>query len=178
MRAIIRLKKITSVKNLAFVSDIVYSRGCVMRQNGKTFSAVSRAARGVRRRGTTVLEMLVVVLVIGVVLGMLLPSLRRSMDLAHAAVCMHNLREIGHSLALYRVENDGWLPGSIPPADEEEEDTEERGASSPTDPVWFVPLYPTYLADPVALTCPCDPFRHRMLQASGRLDSSIIRATA
>jgi len=40
-------------------------------------------------------------------------------DVSHSAICLHNLREIGNSLSLYRVENDGW----------------------------FEPLYPSYLSD-------------------------------
>ena len=164
-------KRPRSVKNLAFLSDIVYIRGCVMRRNARTFSVVPCATTRIRRRGTSILELLVVVLVIGIVLGMLLPSLKRSLDLAHSAVCMHNLREIGRSLAVYRVENDGWLPGSEP---QEEELEVDRGASSPDRPVWFAPLYPNYLADRVALTCPRDPFKFRMLQASGQLDDPTV----
>ena len=166
MSSIARTKKNTSVKNLAFTSVFVYSMACVMRRSSNPSWAMFCASTGRRQRATSVLEMLVVVLIVGIVMAMLLPSLKRSLDLAHAAVCMHNLREIGHSLTLYRVENDGWLPGSKPVV--------ETARSTTSEAVWFMKLYPNYLVDPVALTCPCDPYRYRMVKSSGRLDDPAV----
>ena len=129
----------------------------------------SRRALGAQsdggRRATTLLEMLVVVLIIGIAVAMLLPSLKRSMVLARAAVCMHNLREVGQGLRLYQLENDGWLPGSRAAAASEEADS-TKGA-------WFVPLCQAFL-EPTALTCPCDPFRNRMLHARDRFDDPTV----
>ncbi len=113
-----------------------------------------------RRRATTLLELLVVVLIIGIVVAMLLPSLKRSMVLARTAVCMHNLREVGQGLRLYQLENDGWLPGSEAATGSTENDS-VNGA-------WFVPLCQSFL-DPSSLACPSDPFRYRMLQSRDRV---------
>jgi hypothetical protein len=92
---------------------------------------------------------------------MLLPSLKRSMVLARSAVCMHNLREVGQSLRLYQLENDGWLPGSEAARDPNDPD-------APRSP-WFLPLCQSSL-EPTSLTCPCDPHRDRMLKARDKLD--------
>lgn len=94
-----------------------------------------------------------VVAIIAILGAALIPSLRRSLIMARNTVCMHNIHMIGQSLAQYRYDNDGWLPtdGAPPPA-----------ADSEWGEVWFVKLYPSYLPDPVVLTCPEDPYRSRM----------------
>jgi len=113
--------------------------------------------------------MLVVIAIIGILITMLLPSMQRSMRMASATVCMHNLRSVGQALALYRVENDGWLPTS-------------RAAIQPTatastessNKAWFGKLFPTYLNDPMVLTCPEDPYRSRMAKARHNLNDPAI----
>ncbi|MBU0718785.1 MAG: hypothetical protein KJ749_11090 [Planctomycetes bacterium] len=104
--------------------------------------------------------MLVVIGIITVLASMLVPSLKRTMRLAASTVCMHNLREIGTGLMLYRVENDGWLPTEFA-ADEED----EAATASASNDVWFLKLIPTYLSDPMVMTCPQDPLRYRMVEA-------------
>ncbi len=56
---------------------------------------------------------------------------------------------------MYGVENDGWLPSKPPEAP-------SKFASRTGVDVWFLKLFPTYLGEPMALTCPSDPFRFRM----------------
>ena len=120
----------------------------------------ARLARG--RRAATLIELLVVMAMIGLLISILIPSLKRSMDLASATVCKHNLREIGHGLMLYRVDNDGWLPLAILPGQDREE---ARRIVR-----WFVRLYPIYLSDPMVLTCPKDPHFRRMVRAGSHMD--------
>lgn len=109
-----------------------------------------------KRRATTLIELLVVISIIALLISMLLPSLKRTMELAKTTICMHHLREIGNGLSMYGVENDGWLP-----AESHEKALEEipTGQSA----VWFLKLFPAYLEEPMALTCPSDPFRYRMV---------------
>lgn len=127
---------------------------------------------GVRRPASSLIELLVVFSIIGTLITMLLPSLKRSMELASATVCMHNLREIYHSLELYRVENDGWFPTNrvvAPPAPTgvryRSRASRDKGGAKSRMPnnVWFLKLFPTYMNDPLALTCPKDPYRFRMV---------------
>ena len=63
-------------------------------------------------RGFTLLELLVVIAIIGLLIGLLLPSLKRSLDLAKATACKSNLRQVSYALNTYKIENDGWLPKS------------------------------------------------------------------
>jgi len=141
-----------------------------MRQLMPQSEAASRGARRIRsRRATTLIEMLVVIAIIGILITMLLPSMHRSMRMASATVCTHNLRSVGQALAMYRVENDGWLPtnrtANPPPI---------TTASTSENTAWFGKLFPTYLNDPMVLTCPEDPFRSRMVKAKNDLSDPAI----
>lgn len=91
---------------------------------------------------------------IGVLIGLLIPSVNRSMAIASATLCKHNLREIGHALVMYQVDYDGWLPS----LDRFHDGPFAIRSSEP----WFAKLFPTYLSDPNILVCPKDPYGYRM----------------
>ena len=114
-----------------------------------------------RRSASTLIELLVVIALIGVLISLLIPSLKRSMELASATVCRYNLREIGHSLTFYRMENDGWLPVG--------EMSSAASANHEENQSWFVRLYPNYLPDPLVLTCPNDPYAFRLVNDRSQL---------
>ncbi len=63
-----------------------------------------------RRQAFTLIELLVVIAIIALLVSILLPSLAKAKDLAKAAMCMSNLRNIGLTLVLYAEENDGFTP--------------------------------------------------------------------
>lgn len=107
-----------------------------------------------RRRAYTLIELLVVIALIGLLISMLLPSLKRSMELASSTACRSNLRELYRSLTMYRIENDGWIP--VPEA------SSAAASSRPENDSWFAKLYPTYMPDPLVLSCPEDPYRYRL----------------
>lgn len=101
-----------------------------------------------RRTAFTVLELLIVVAIIMLMVGIMVPSLRRAVSDAHSTVCMHNLKEIGQALHIYRIENDGWLP-SVEKVEVDRSDT------------WFIKLIPRIFTETRVLACPEDPFRYR-----------------
>lgn len=115
----------------------------------------SFAGAGRRRKASTLIELLIVIAMIGTLVTMLIPSLKRSMDLAAATVCQYNLREVGFSLRMYSQENQGWLPSTA------ESPIITAGAPQ-VNQAWFTKLFPTYLQDPVSLACPRDPYGYRM----------------
>jgi len=116
--------------------------------------------------GFTLIELLIVMAIIAVLIGLLLPSLKRSMDLAKATACKSNLRQISYALNTYKIENDGWLPRSetvaVPMT------RGQRGA--PIRSPWFAGLFPTYLENAMALKCPKDPYGYRADGIDGRSD--------
>jgi prepilin-type N-terminal cleavage/methylation domain-containing protein len=63
-----------------------------------------------RRRGFTLIEILVVVAIIALLIAILLPALQRARKYARSAVCLANLMSIGSGMKLYQADFHGWLP--------------------------------------------------------------------
>lgn len=73
--------------------------------------AVPRAVRS--RGGFTLIDVLVSIMVIGVLIGLILPSLSSVNETARRVVCRSNVRQIGLCAAMYAAESDGRLPVSV-----------------------------------------------------------------
>jgi prepilin-type N-terminal cleavage/methylation domain-containing protein len=71
---------------------------------------VSGRAQIARRYGFTLVELLVVIGIIAVLIGILLPALRKTRQAAQAVACQSNLRQIGLGIRLYTENNEGVLP--------------------------------------------------------------------
>ena len=74
-----------------------------MRQRRKGFIFVGL-------HGFTLIELLVVIAIISLLVSILLPSLNKVKDLAKAAACGVNSRNIGTAMALYVSDMDGYFP--------------------------------------------------------------------
>lgn len=79
------------------------------------------------RRGFTLIEVLVVVAIIGLLAGILLPSLSAARRQSRKSVCIHNLHEIGVALQAYMVSNKDTFPSCAAlPSDELDKDADDR----------------------------------------------------
>ncbi|QOI99780.1 MAG: DUF1559 domain-containing protein [Phycisphaeraceae bacterium] len=74
------------------------------------------SASGAPRRvvaGFTLIDVLVSITVIGVLIGLLLPSLSMIHEMTRRTVCRSNVRQIGLGLAMYADQERGFLPPSV-----------------------------------------------------------------
>jgi len=118
---------------------------------------VLRYARAYRR-GFTLLEMLIVMVIIAIMASLMIPSLGRSMAQAKSTVCKHHLHQIDVALRTYLTDSDGWLPVAA-----------NTDPDKPA-PAWFNLLFPDYLKDPMIMTCREDPYWLRMVNARFEFD--------
>lgn len=113
--------------------------------------------RAGRRCAFTLIELLVVTAIIGLLLSILLPALKRSLRQARSTVCMGNLRALDQVMQLYRTESRGWLP-HVP-----EDDTGDANGVAKT---WYDLLIPRYMVGLSVLICPDDPYGNALEIAS------------
>lgn len=62
------------------------------------------------KKSFTLIELLVVLAIIGVLVTLLLPSLKQSRESAKSAVCRSNLKQMGTLITMYESNSDGYFP--------------------------------------------------------------------
>jgi len=60
--------------------------------------------------GFTLIELLVVIAIIAILAALLVPSLKKALEMGRRTVCKSNLRQIGHSIVMYSTDHDGMMP--------------------------------------------------------------------
>src|SRR5689334_6590294 len=68
-----------------------------------------------KKRGFTLVELLVVIGIIAILIGVLLPALSRARDRANKTKCLANLRTLGQAMLMYANAHKDRLPNTNPP---------------------------------------------------------------
>ena len=81
-------------------------------------------------RAFTLVELLVVIAIIGVLVGILLPTVGRAREQANQIACLSNLRQLTTAMIMYCQDNQGWLPRAAPYS-------QVGSLESPQDYIWW-----------------------------------------
>ena len=65
------------------------------------------------RRGFTLIELLVVIAIIAILMGILMPALRKVKEMARESACKSNLRSIGLAVQMYLDDYDRKIPDTL-----------------------------------------------------------------
>lgn len=106
-----------------------------------------------KTQGFTLVELLVVMGIIGVLVGLLMPSMRQAVRASRAVVCQSNLRQIGAGLLMYAGENRQRLPYVIEPLWQSNGQL-NWSADPAAEPLSLQNVMKTYLEDAKVYQCP------------------------
>ncbi len=148
---------------------------------GASSDTLTRSSTG--RRGFTLLELMVVVVMLVLLAAFVVPGLARSSDNGSRTVCVNNLRQLGSALLIYGSDNNdlmaypnwgstgsGWLyntTSTIPDPTAPQYATNLAAAYRPG--LWF-----TYVRNPKAYLCPVDAESRYYRQRANKLSSYVM----
>lgn len=74
---------------------------------------MNKRIRRVARKGFTLIEILIVVVILGILAAIVIPQFTNAAQDANVSSAQSQLQTVRSQIELFRVQNDGALPGSI-----------------------------------------------------------------
>jgi prepilin-type N-terminal cleavage/methylation domain-containing protein len=102
-----------------------------------------------RKKGFTLIELLVVIAIIALLMGVLLPALRRAKQQAQTVLCRTNLKQWGVVFTLYAHDNNDSFPQSI------------AGSGVNAEEAWILGATLPYYQESEMRTCPTSRPSHK-----------------
>ncbi|MFZ2658410.1 MAG: prepilin-type N-terminal cleavage/methylation domain-containing protein [Victivallales bacterium] len=76
------------------------------------FARSTSSGRRVVRSRFTLIELLIVIAIIAILMAILLPALKNAKEVAHAAHCLNNQKQIGLAVDMFASDHNGFCPGA------------------------------------------------------------------
>jgi prepilin-type N-terminal cleavage/methylation domain-containing protein len=110
-----------------------------------------------RKKGFTLIELMIVIAIIAILAAVLVPNFMRAREASRLTACKSNLKNISTAVETYSNDNDGVYPG----------DTSITDISSSSTNASLKTLAQTYIGK--TLNCPAGakPYRYQLVTASG-----------
>src|SRR5438876_11725725 len=107
-----------------------------------------------KRRGFTLVELLVVIGIIAILISVLLPTLQKAREAANRTACLSNLRSTVQAMLIYANENQYQVPLGCTSDTYQHNYDINRNSAGNRFPTWGPVYHSKLLKDPRYMYCP------------------------